>query len=84
MSDAAVARNERDEKMEWFLRPLKWAYQCATCGSIFAGLIWFNADVDASISVWIALAALLGTAGLIAWGIRRVHSVVQQVARGRY
>lgn len=78
---AVVAQSAtRQEKEKWLTRPLDWAGHCGMYGSIFAGLGWFNGDIDLSIVAGIALGTILVMIGLLMWGIRRVHNA----ARGRY
>lgn len=70
----------REAKIEWLLRPLKWAGHICWFGAIMVLFMWFDRSITAETIAIVATAALFVTFGLIFWSSIRIA----RAARGQY
>lgn len=69
---SAAVIHSREEKLQWLVRPLVWAYYACMIGIIFAALMWLDGKIEPEIVSVIALTSLAVAAALLLWGTRRV------------
>jgi hypothetical protein len=69
----------RDDKINWLLRPLRWAQGLCSCTAITAFGLWHDGKVNTPYLMESLILAMIVASALMIWGLARVA----KVAKGR-
>jgi len=75
---AVAAHDTREEKFKWLMRPILWALNLCLLAALFGfSLATDPAYISATYVAGGLIAALLGAAGLLAWGVVRMRATFE-------
>lgn len=69
------------EKRDWVLRPVGWAFRICLYSLIFGPLLWYDGHVEIGAILAFAMFAFMLVGGLLGWALYRINQATQTRAQ---